>query len=173
MNRYITRLLASVTFSLALVTATVMLAGTKVMAQVCPAPELTSGLQVPLGITQSEKRNLFVSEAGTVAPNTGRISIVDLAGNRRTLLDGLPSGIADVGDIAGPADIVLNDYTLYVVIGIGDVIRAGPVPGTAVPNPNPISHRSSARSWQFTSATTGDEHHRVHSNVADHQICER
>jgi hypothetical protein len=134
MNRNVPRLLASVTFSLALVTATVMLAAMRVMAQ---CPPLTSGLQVPLGITQSEKGNLFVSESGTLLPNTGRISIVALDGNRRTLLDGLPSGINDVNEIAGPAGIFLHEHTLYVAIGIGDAIKAGPVPGTAVPNPNP------------------------------------
>jgi hypothetical protein len=136
MNRKIPRLLTSVTFSLALVTVTMILASAKVRAQ-CPPPPLTSGLQVPLGITQSEKGNLFVSESGTLLPNTGRISIVDLAGNRRDFLSGLPSGIADVNEIAGPAGLFLAGHTLYVAIGIGDTIIAGPVPGTAVPNPSP------------------------------------
>ncbi|MGH9967293.1 MAG: ScyD/ScyE family protein [Pyrinomonadaceae bacterium] len=134
MNRYIPRLLASVIFSLALVTATGMLVDIKVMAQ---CPQLTSGLQVPLGIAQSDKSNLFVSESGTPLPNTGRISIVDVGGNRRTLLDGLPSGINDVNEISGPAGLFLHEKTLYVAIGIGDTIKPGPAPGTAVPNPNP------------------------------------
>jgi len=114
-----------------------MLAGMKVMAQTCPVPVLTSGLHVPLGITQSERRNLFVSETGTLLPNTGRISIVDREGNRRDFLNGLPSGINDVNEPAGPAGVFLHEHTLYVAIGIGDTIKAGPVPGTAVPNPNP------------------------------------
>ena len=134
MYRYIPRFFAAKVFSLALCAATVMLAGTTVMAQ---CPPLISGLQVPLGVTQSEKGNLFVSETGTLAPNTGRISIVDLGGNRRTFLDGLPSGINDVNEIGGPAGLFLHNQTLYVAIGIGDTIKAGPVPGTAVPNPNP------------------------------------
>lgn len=136
MHRYTPRFLASKVFLLALCASTVVLAGTKVMAQ---CPPLISGLQVPLSITQSEKGNLFVSETGTLAPNTGRVSIVDLNGNRRTLLAGLPSGINDVNEIAGPAGLFLDDHTLYVAIGIGDTIKAGPVPGTAVPNPNPLS----------------------------------
>src|SRR2546426_964868 len=37
----------------------------------CPVTELTSGLRIPLGITQSNQRNLLVSESGTRAPNTG------------------------------------------------------------------------------------------------------
>lgn len=139
MNRHTLRLITSLTFSLVLVAATVMLAGTKVRAQVCPVPELTSGLHVPLGITRSEKGNLFVSETGTLLPNTGRISIVDREGNRRDFLNGAPSGINDVGEPSGPAGVLLRGRTLYVLIGIGDTIKAGPVPGTAVPNPNPPS----------------------------------
>jgi hypothetical protein len=136
MSRDKSRLFASLGFSLALIAGTVVFANTRVMAQ-CPAPELISGLQVPLGITRSEKGNLFVSESGTLLANTGRISIVDLDGNRRTLLDGLPSGINDVNEISGPAGLFLHEHTLYVAIGIGDAIKAGPVPGTAVPNPSP------------------------------------
>ena len=105
MYRYIPRFFGSKVFSLALCAATVILAGTKVMAQ---CPPLISGLQVPLSITQSERGNLFVSETGTLLPNTGRISIVDLSGNRRTFLDGLPSGINDVNEIGGPAGLFLH-----------------------------------------------------------------
>jgi hypothetical protein len=101
--------------------------------------ELTSGLLFPLGITQSNQSNLIVGETGTTTPNTGRISIVGLDGARRTLLDGLPSGINDVGEPSGPHGVFLRGRTLYVVIGIGDVLIPGPVPGTAAPNPNPLS----------------------------------
>src|SRR5207237_7738274 len=60
----------------------------------CPVTQIASGLEGPLGITFSNKDNLLVSETGTPTPNTGRISIVDPSGNRRTLIDGLPSGIS-------------------------------------------------------------------------------
>ena len=63
----------------------------------CPVTELISGLQRPLGMTFSNKNNLIVAESGTTTPNSGRISIVDLNGNRRTLLSGLPSGISREG----------------------------------------------------------------------------
>lgn len=116
----------------------VALAGGGAGAQ-CPVTELTSGLQIPLGITQTNKGDLIVSETGTVVPNTGRISIVDLDGNRRTLLDGLPSGINDVNEPSGPAGLFMRGRTLYVAIGVGDVGRAGPLPGTTVPNANPPS----------------------------------
>jgi hypothetical protein len=123
-----------------LVAATVLLQGGAANAQpVCPVIPLTSGLQVPLGITQSNLGNLIVGETGTTVPNSGRISVVDLDGNRRTLLDGLPSGINDVGEPSGPAGVFMRGRTLYVAIGVGDVGRAGPLPGTTVPNPNPLS----------------------------------
>ncbi|HSE38031.1 MAG TPA: ScyD/ScyE family protein, partial [Blastocatellia bacterium] len=82
---------------------------------------------------------LLVSETGTPVPNTGRISIVDVDGNRRTLLDGLPSGINDVNEPSGPAGLFMRGRSLYVAIGIGDAVLAGPLPGTNLPNPNPSS----------------------------------
>jgi hypothetical protein len=105
----------------------------------CPVTQLTSGLLNPLSITQSNQGNLVVSESGTAVPNTGRISLVDLNGNRRTLLAGLPSGISDVGTPSGPAGLLLRGRTLYAVIGVGDVGKAGPLPGSNIPNPNPPS----------------------------------
>ncbi|HEU5251127.1 MAG TPA: ScyD/ScyE family protein [Thermoanaerobaculia bacterium] len=136
MNGIAHRLLASATMSM--VAAATMIPGTKAEAQ-CPAAVLASGLREPLGITQSNKNNLIVGETGTTAPNTGRISIVDSDGNRRTLLDGLPSGINDVLEPSGPAGVFMRGRTLYVAIGVGDVAIAGPIPGTSLPNPNPPS----------------------------------
>jgi hypothetical protein len=117
-----------------LLAATMMLAGMDARAQ-CPVTELTSGLEFPTGITHSNQNNLIVGESGTTA-NTGRISLIDPDGNRRTLLDGLPSGIADVGDPSGPSGVYLRGRTLYVTIGVGDVVVPGEVPGTVVPNPS-------------------------------------
>jgi hypothetical protein len=51
----------------------------------------------------------------------------------------LPSGINDVNEPSGPAGIFLRGRTLYVAIGIGDAVLAGPVPGTNLPNSNPSS----------------------------------
>ncbi len=136
MNTHAFRLIGSLSLSLLLAVATIMVGTTSAMAQCAP---LISDLLVPLSVIQSEKDNLFVSESGTLTPNTGRISIVDRNGNRRTFLDRLPSGINDVGEISGPAGLFLDDHTLYVAIGIGDSILAGPAPSTAVPNPTPAS----------------------------------
>lgn len=106
---------------------------------VCPARELAGGLILPQSITRSPLGNLLVSESGTRASHTGRISIVGPGGSRRTLLDGLPSGISDVGDPAGPSGLFLRGRTLYALIGIGDAILPGTVMRTALPNPNPSS----------------------------------
>jgi hypothetical protein len=110
-------------------------------AQVCAVPALTSGLRMPLGITQSNQGNLIVSETGTLGvPHSGRISIVDADGNRRTLVDGLPSATNDVNEPAGPAGVLMRGRTLYVVIGIGDTIQVVS-PGSPLRsgNPNPAS----------------------------------
>jgi hypothetical protein len=118
--------------------AIIALTTSSVRAQ-CPVTELATGLRIAIGIAQSNQKNLLVSESGTRAPNTGRISIVDLSGNRRTLLDGLPSGINDVNTPSGPTGLFMRGRTLYVAIGAGDVAITGPFPGTTLPNPNPVS----------------------------------
>jgi len=92
-------------------------------------------LQIPTGIIQSRTGNLLVAESGTAVPNSGRISIVDPSGNRRTLVAGLPSGISDVGTPNGPSGLFMRGRTLYVAVGSGNVGRNGPVPGTSIPNP--------------------------------------
>jgi hypothetical protein len=115
------------------------LALVRTAAAQCPGATFTGGLQLPSKIIQGDKGNLIVAETGTFAPNSGRISIVDEAGNRRTLLDGLPSGINEIGDISGPGGLYLQGRTLYIVNGEGDATLAGPIPGTEVPNPTPSS----------------------------------
>lgn len=117
--------------------------------------DVTTGLRQPLGSALTNQNNLLVSETGTVALHSGRISIIDAAGNRRTLLDGLPSAINDVNEPSGPAGIFMRGRTLYVAIGTGDAGRAGPAPGTTIPNPNPISSPifSSVLGIQFSART--------------------
>lgn len=123
-----------------LLCSALVIAGVEAGAQnICPAPVLASGLNSPLGVTQSPLGNLIVSETGTATLHSGRISIVDLNGQRRTLLSGLPSSRNDVGDPSGPAGIFLRGRTLYLLIGVGDVGLPGPVPATSAANPNPSS----------------------------------
>jgi hypothetical protein len=69
--------------------------------------------------------NLLVSEGGTPAPNTGRVSIVDRQGNRRSLLEGLPAARAHNTPAFGPTGLALDGRTLYLLIGEGDV-QVGP-----------------------------------------------
>jgi len=100
MNTDKLRLSTSISFSLALTVLTVLLATAQASAQ---CTQVISGLRGPLGTALSNQGNLLVSETGTSAQNSGRISILDASGNRRTLLDGLPSAINDVSEPSGPA----------------------------------------------------------------------
>ena len=134
MNRYTSHFFTSIGLSLTLLAAIILFAAAPASAQ---CNEVVSGLRSALGITQSNQGNLIVSETGTVAPHSGRISIVDPngpVGNRRTLLDGLPSGINDQGEPSGPAGVFMRGRTLYLAIGIGDGILAG-----SIGNPTPSS----------------------------------
>lgn len=135
MPRHILRLYPSVPLLLLLLVSVLLLAGVDARGQCTP---VVSGLNSPLGITQSNQGNLIVSETGTAALHSGRISIVDPSGTRRTLLNGLPSAINDVLEPSGPAGVFMRGRTLYVAIGIGDSIVAGG-PGIAFANPNPSS----------------------------------
>lgn len=135
MTRYVLRLFPSLIFLLSLLVSMLLLAGVDARAQ---CTEVVSGLNSPLGIAQSNQDNLIVSETGTAAVHSGRISIVGPNGTRRTLLAGLPSAINDVFEPSGPAGVFMRGRTLYVAIGIGDSIVAGG-PGIAFANPNPSS----------------------------------
>jgi hypothetical protein len=100
---------------------------------------VVTDLRAPQGSTLTNQGNLLVAEAGLASPlHTGRISIIEPNGTRRTLIDGLPSAPADVGDPSGPAGLAMRGRNLYVAIGVGDVaIRTpGLPPTTAVQNPN-------------------------------------
>jgi hypothetical protein len=132
MNTQKLRLFARASSGLVFGVLSVLLTAAPVSAQ---CNEVISGLRQPLGTALTNQGNLLVSETGTRDLNSGRISIVDADGNRRTLLDGLPSAINDVNDPSGPAGLFLRGRTLYVAIGVGDVGRPGPIPGTTIPNP--------------------------------------
>jgi hypothetical protein len=98
-------------------------------------PVFASGLQNPSRVIFSPGGSLLVTEAGT-APNSGRISLVDGSANRRTLVDGLPSGMAAPNmDVDGPNGLFVSGRDLYIAIGEGDSFRNGPIQGTLIPNP--------------------------------------
>jgi len=97
---------------------------------------LTAGLKAPNKIQLTDGGRLVVAESGT-GKQDGRISIIDRCGNRRTVLDGLPSGFAPPNnDASGPAGIALRGQTMFITIGGGDATVNGPAPGTEIPNPN-------------------------------------
>lgn len=104
------------------------------------ATVLATGLQNPIKVILGPRGTLLVAENGKT-PNSGRISIVDRSsGHRRTLIDGLPSGLSSPNnDPDGVSGLALQNRTLYIVIGEGDTIRAGSTPGTQVPNPAGVS----------------------------------
>ena len=103
-------------------------------------PPFVAGLQLPTKVAFTQHRNLVVAEAGTPANNTGRVSLVDRAtATRRTLVEGLPSGISraeEPGTPSGPSGVAVQDRTIYVTIGVGDSVLPGPAPGTEQPNPD-------------------------------------
>jgi hypothetical protein len=102
-------------------------------------PPFVTGLQLPSKIAFTRNRNLVVAEAGTPVNNSGRISLVDRAtATRRTLIEGLPSGIShaeEPGSPSGPSGVAVQDRTIYVTIGSGDAVLPGPAPGTEQANP--------------------------------------
>lgn len=121
---------AKASFLSALVALAITLTGANAWAQ----SVFTTGLKAPSKIVFTTQGSLVVAESGD-GPNTGRISIVDRVGNRRTLLDGLPSGLAAPNnEPSGPEGLKLNARTLYIAIGVGDVVKSGPGPGTEAPN---------------------------------------
>jgi hypothetical protein len=136
----------------------------------CPGVEtFATGLIAPSKIIQTPRGNFIVAECGPEIPNHGRVSIVDRHGNRRTLLDGLPSARTFVGDFNGTTGVYLQGRTLFVLNGQGDVTLPGPVQGTERANPTPASPIfSSVLAVHFSAAmeetTTG-----VALTLADHE----
>jgi hypothetical protein len=137
MNKNRTDVLFFNAFSVVLAVLMLLCGATQASAQ---CTEVISGLRQPLGTALTNQGNVVVSETGLrVLPGTtvtpGRISILDPAGNRRTLLDGLPSALNDVNEASGPAGILMRGRTLYVAIGVGDVTVFGGAPGVTNANP--------------------------------------
>lgn len=107
-------------------------------ANVLAQSVVTGDLKAPTRVILTPNGSLVVAETGT-GNNDGRISIIDQSGHRRTLVDGLPSGISfgsGEADPSGPSGLALRGRTLYVSIGEGDGVIPGPVQGTTIPNPD-------------------------------------
>jgi hypothetical protein len=142
------------TFALALGILCVGSAGSLRAQTPCPGVStFATGLLAPSKIIQTPRGDFIVAEGGPEVPNNGRVSIVDQRGNRRTLLEGLPSARTFVGDFNGTTGIYLEGRTLFILNGQGDVTLAGPVPGTERANPAPASPIfSSVLAVQFSAA---------------------
>jgi hypothetical protein len=98
-----------------------------------------TGLQHPYKLAITPAGTLVVSEAGE-ATGGGRISLVNSAGTRQTLLAGLPSGESNPDlDLIGPTGIGYRNRILYIAISEGDAIRNGTAPGSIVLNPAGVS----------------------------------
>jgi hypothetical protein len=114
----------------------IFITATSAHAQV--VQEYVSDLLAPMRLSAQPDGSLLVSEAGTGA-NNGRISLIDRDGRRFTVIDGLPSGLFGGTDASGPAGVLLRGQRLFILIGGGNVVIAGPAPGSELPNPNPAS----------------------------------
>jgi hypothetical protein len=121
-----------------LILATLVLTAVTARAQ-----PFATGLQTPSRMIFTQQGNVLVAESGTTASNSGRVSFIDRTnGARKTLIDGLPSGVSGSGAEAapsGPSGLALQGTTLYVTIGAGDGVKTGPVTGTEIPNETPSS----------------------------------
>lgn len=95
---------------------------------------LLDGLRAPVGTALTNQGRLLIAEAGDGSAGSGRISILDRNGKRRTLIDGLPSGPADVGTPSGPSGLLMNGRSLYLAMGTGDTGVMGPRAGTTLVN---------------------------------------
>jgi len=100
---------------------------------------LATGLVNPIRLAFTPSGDLLVAE-NDKTPNSGRISIVTRKGTRRTLIDGLPSGLAAPNlDPDGVTGFVVQGRTLFILLGEGDVLRNGAKQGTNIVNPNGVS----------------------------------
>ena len=140
------------------------------MAQApCPAVRtFATGLFAPSKIIQTTRGDFIVAEGGPEVVNSGRVSVVDRHGHRRTLLDGLPSARTFVGDFNGTTGVWLKGRTLFILNGQGDVTLAGPVPGTERANPAPSSPIFSSVLAVHFSAGMEDTTTGVKLTLADH-----
>lgn len=105
-----------------------------------PLPRVvTSGLLHPSKLLALPHGPVLVAENGN-GPNTGRVSMIDINGGRRTLIEGLPAGpAAPNNDPSGVSGLAFKNRTLFLSIGAGDSVIVGPAPGSELPNPRPSS----------------------------------
>jgi hypothetical protein len=106
----------------------------------CPTSVVAAGLQAPTKIITVSTTRLLVAEAG-FGPNMGRISVLNpVTSQAWSLIDGLPGGFSPPNnDPSGVSGLAFRGTTLFLTIGLGDAVVAGPIPNTQIPNPHPSS----------------------------------
>ena len=92
-------------------------------------------LKAPLKLLALDNGTVLVAEAGR-GPNQGRVSAIDRSRRRTTLIDQLPGGLHWNGGASGPSGLILRGSRLYILIGNGDSVLAGPAQGSEIANPN-------------------------------------
>jgi hypothetical protein len=97
------------------------------------------------------------------------VSILDAEGNRRTLIDGLPSARNAANTLSGVSGLYLRGRTLFAAIGEGNPTLAGPVPRTEIMNPNPSSPLFSCVLAIHFSAKAEKKTSGIRLTLADHQ----
>ena len=121
--------------------ALLLAAGISIPAFAQTTEVVTAGLDHPTKIIKGPSNTFLVSEAGTLEPNTGRVSVVDrTTGVRHTLISGLPSGVDNLGgppDQDGTTAIDLDGRVLFIASGIGD--GATNIGGSQYPTESPSS----------------------------------
>ena len=124
---------------------------------------IADDLRGPAKILTHDDGTVFVVEAGR-GPNQGRVTVFDRARRRATLIDQLPSG-PNNGRTSGPSGLLQIGQRWYILIGAGDGIVPGPLPGNGGGQPGAIvtpvlnapgggvrSRRRGARDWIQPSA---------------------
>ncbi len=91
----------------------------------CQPQVLVTGLQGPQKIVVTPAGNLLVTET-SLAPNSGRVSLVTRGGTRSNFIENLPSGPEVTGGPGGPTAMAIRDRTLYLAMGGGDTERTVP-----------------------------------------------
>ena len=80
---------------------------------------VAGGLDNPRGITAGADGRVYVAEAGTGAPGSGRVTVI-VHGTPRTLVGGLPSATAGEGDVTGPTNVAVSPQGKLVgLVGAG------------------------------------------------------
>ena len=87
---------------------------------------IVQGLQLPQRIIATQSGFLLITEGGTATPHTGRLSLVDLHGTRRSLIEGLPAAPGHGVMAFGPTGLALRGRVLYLLLGQGDLLTGPP-----------------------------------------------